>query len=70
MQNDESVTKNENVKEVETVEIDQEKQTAAMTGPSVTENPQVSSSQSFGLDVSCSDDDEVSEVKDVVNPPK
>ncbi|XP_052760903.1 ankyrin repeat domain-containing protein 17-like isoform X2 [Mya arenaria] len=62
MQNDDTQTNNETAKEVDTVEIDQEKQTAAMTGPSVTENPQVSSSQSFGLDVSCSDDDEVSEV--------
>ena len=48
---------------IKTVEIDQESLTSAMTGPSVTENPQVPTSQStFGLDVSCSDDDEVSEV--------
>lgn len=63
MQNDESIVNNEATKEIKTVEINQESQTAAMTGQSVNENPQVSTSQSFGLDVSCSDDDEVSEVK-------
>lgn len=63
MQNDEKVTNNDTVKELKTVEIDQENQTAAMTGQSLPENQQVPTSQStFGLDVSCSDDDEVSEV--------
>lgn len=62
MQNDESIGNNETSNEIKTVEINQESQTAAMTGQSVNENPQVSTSQSFGLDVSCSDDDEVSEV--------
>ena len=62
MQNDESVVNNEGTNEIKTVEINQENQTAAMTGQSVSENTQVSTSQSFGHDVSCSDDDEVSEV--------
>lgn len=66
MQNDESIVNNEATNEIKTVEINQEDQTAAMTGPSVNENTQVSSSQSFGLDVSCSDDDEVSEVMNTV----
>lgn len=63
MQNDETDTNNEPTEEIKTVEIDQENQTAAMTGQSLPENPPVPTSQStFGLDVSCSEDDEVSEV--------
>ena len=63
MQNVDTTENNDAPKEIKTVEIDQTTQTSAMTGPSLIENAQVPTSQStFGLDVSCSDDDEVSEV--------
>ena len=63
MQNVDTTDNNDAHKEIKTVEIDQTTQTSAMTGPTLIENPQVPTSQStFGLDVSCSDDDEVSEV--------
>lgn len=62
MQSNQSTLSNDTFKVIGTVEIDQEKQTAAMTVPSPSENSQLPSSQSCGLDVSCSDDDEVSEV--------
>ena len=61
MQNVETTENNDATKEIKTVEIDQNTQTSAMTGPTLIENPQVPTSQ-LGLDVSCSDDDEVSEV--------
>ncbi|XP_052262259.1 ankyrin repeat domain-containing protein 17-like isoform X2 [Dreissena polymorpha] len=62
MQSNQTTFSNDTFKVIGTVEIDQEKQTAAMTVPSSSQNAQVPSSQSCGLDVSCSDDDEVSEV--------
>ena len=63
MQNVDTTDNNDVTKEIKTVEIDQNTQTSAMTGPTIVENSQVPTSQStFGLDVSCSDDDEVSEV--------
>ena len=69
MQNVDTTDKNDAPKEIKTVEIDQTTQTSAMTGPTLIENPQVPTSQStFGLDVSCSDDDEVSEVYFPIKP--
>ena len=64
MQNDDRKENNDTHGDIKTVEIDQDTQTSAMTGPSLIENSQVPTSQStFGLEVSCSDEDEVSEVE-------